>query len=346
MPLNAVFTSDWHIGGLGKVLKNPLPYQLVEIEKAYLYAQKHSIDQVIVPGDLCHTPNMREDELMGLLTLLLKYDGHITTHYILGNHDVESTKKTSLDLLSTLIDAGLFKTFHIYKTPTVKVLKGVTVAFMPFPHLTVPVTEKPPLVVAHIETAGALGDNGRKMKGGHDIVRQPGDYIVSGHLHLHQFIKAKRTLFVGTPYQTNFGESIPKGFVKLSAKYSKGKLKVEHEFIKQKPNFVLETKVIKSNEDWQTLSENVRYKLMLDEGIVVPKDIMAKLQNIVSLTALNKNSLNHEEYNSSDVAVDLPSFKITTGLKSYLKASGHDSDHIQRAHSIAKEAATHLGILI
>jgi DNA repair exonuclease SbcCD nuclease subunit len=344
MPLNAVFTSDWHIGGLQKVLKNPLPYQIKEIEKAYIYAQKHSIDQVIVPGDLCHTPNMKEDELLALLTLLLKYDGYITTHYILGNHDVESVKKTSLDLLSSLVDAGLFKTFHIYKKPTVKIIKGVTVAFMPFPHLEVPKTDKPPLVVAHIEIVGALGDNGRKMKGGHEMIRQTGDFIVSGHLHLHQYIKSKRALFIGTPYQTNFGESLPKGFVNLTAKYVKGQLKVAYEFVKTKPNFTLETKVIGSNEEWSDLSEHVRYKLLLTEGITIPKDIMVKLQNIVSITGINKNVFNKEEYSATEIATDLPTFSITTGLKAYLKASGCDTNHIKKAQRIAKEAASTLGL--
>jgi hypothetical protein len=353
--LNFISASDFHLGGMKKVLSNPLPYQMREITKVYDYALGNSIPNLIVPGDLCHTPNMDDDELLAVLTLLLSYDGHINTRYIIGNHDVESIKKSSVDVLAAIADAGFFKTFKIYKQPTVEKLDGVHVAFMPFPHTEVPKCPKPPLVIAHIEAAGAIGDNGRPLKTGHDedFKRQPGDFIVTGHLHQHQFLKAKRILFVGSLYQTNFGEALPKGFLNIKAKYASDKLVVNYEQIDSKPNFILETRVISSNEEWKDLedSNHVRYRILVEDGLVVPKKINEQLKNIISITGLSKKTKlsveglvdAHEGRMTS--AQNLPQFKITTGLKAYVKQAGLSDKKLKRAQSLAKEAAQHLGLL-
>lgn len=352
MALHCVASSDWHLEGMKKVLTDPLPYQIREINKVYEYALTNSIEHFFVPGDLCHTPSMTDQTLIALIALLLTHDGSIHTYYTLGNHDVSSIKASSLDVLASIADAGLFKTFHLYKQPTVATIENVQVAFMPFPHNVVPTTSRPPLVLAHIETAGALGDNGRPLKSGHesDFIRQPGDYIISGHLHQHQFLKKKRVLYVGSLYQTNFGESLPKGFLDVTAKYVKGNLVVNYKHINSHPDFVLETKVISSDQDWKDLDDcnSVRYKLLVEEGIVVPKLLTAKLTNIISIAGLEGNT----KVSMEDVANDtiratshsLPVFKITTGLKHYAKQAGLDPKQLRRAQSLAKDAAGQLGL--
>lgn len=354
MSLHGVVSSDWHMEGMIKVLREPLPYQLREINKVYEYALTNSISHLFVPGDLCHKPNMDDDTLLALITLLLSFDGPITTYYTLGNHDVESVKKSSLDVLAAIAEAGFFKTFKVFKQPALKKIDGVNVAFMPFPHNVVPKSSKPPLVFAHIETAGAIGDNGRPLKSGHDsdFVRQPGDFIITGHLHQHQFLKQKRVLYVGSLYQTNFGEQLPKGFLDVKARYVNGNLKVSYEHINSKPNFTLETKVISSAEDWETLADNqhVRYKVLVEEGLVVPKGLNDKLRNIISISGLGKASkvsmerMIAENSGMVTTANNLPTFKLTTGLKRYVKEAGLNPSQIKRAQSLAKEAAASLGL--
>ncbi len=353
MALHCVVASDFHLDGMQKVLQNPLPYQIKEIDKVYDYAIANSIGHFIMPGDLCHTPSMSDDTLLAVITLLLKREGSgVETRYIAGNHDVESLHKSSLDILAAIAEAGFFKAFHVYKQPAVKKIDGIQVAFMPFPHTVVPECSKPPLVFAHIETPGALGDNGRPLRGGHDddFKRQPGDFVVSGHLHQYQYLKSKRIVYCGTPYQTNFGESLPKGFLDLKARYVNGNLKVTFEHIDQRPNFVLETRVISEDQDWEKLSTetNVRYKVLVEEGLVVPRKIADQLKNIVSITGISSKIKVSTEGVSDALGVttanSLPSFKITTGLKHYIKLAGHDGKQLKRAQTLAREAAQHLGL--
>jgi DNA repair exonuclease SbcCD nuclease subunit len=353
MGLKGIVSSDFHIGGMLKVLNNPLQHQITEIEKVYNYALSNSIEHMFNPGDLSHTPELTDTELIALIALFLKYDEHINSYYIAGNHDVESVKASSLDLLETIVNAGLYKRLKIYKKPTVETIDGVNVVFMPFPHLTVPRTKRPPLVFAHIETAGAIGDNGRPLKTGNDekFKRQKGDFVISGHLHQYQYLKEKRILFGGSLYQTNFGESLPKSYMTISARYAEGKLKVNHSRIINKPNFVLETKIISSEDDWDQLSEEhtVRYRVLVEEGLVVPKKIAQQLKNIVSISGLNKsNKVAMEGIIDTEgklsTANNLPTFKITTGLKKYAKEAGLTNEQLKKAQRWAKEAAVSLGI--
>ncbi len=348
--LNAVVASDFHIGGMKKVLRDPLAYQIREIDKVYKYALSNSLEHVFVPGDLCHTPNMSDEELLAILTLLLTYDDSINTYYTLGNHDVESVKTSSLDVLAAIAGMGFFKRFHVFKQPYVKKIDGVYVAFMPFPHMEVPVCKRPPLVFAHIETPGAIGDNGKPLKSKEDqFVRQEGDFIISGHIHLHQYLKKKRFLYVGSLYQTNFGEQLPKGFLDIEARYSNGKLVVDYEQVNSKPNFVLETKVIESNEDWEQLSDSqqVRYKILVKEGLVVPKKVTEQLKNICSVTGIAKTKVSTDDVAQTvgTTVQNLPTLKITTGLKQYLTHAGHDPENVVRAQRLAKEVARSLGLM-
>lgn len=343
--LHAVVSSDWHIGGMKKALTNPLAQQIKEIDKVYQYALKNGIQNVFVPGDIAHSPYLTEDELIALITLLLKYDKSISTYYIAGNHDIASIKKSSLDVLTTIADAGFFKNFKIYNKTTVEKIDGIEVVFLPFPNLEIPKTKRPPLVFCHIETAGCIGDNGRPLKSGHDeqLVRQKGDYLISGHIHKHQYMSSKRILYVGSLYQTNFGESLPKGWLDIKVEYKEGRrLRVDFDQIDSRPNFILETKVIQSSEDWESISEEtgVRYKVLVEEGIVVPKDISQQLKNIISITGLKKSKVEMESV--IETTRDLPTYKISTGLTAYLKASGCEPEVIKRAKALVKEASNSL----
>ena len=127
----AVVSSDFHLGGMTKVLQEPLKHQLAEIEKVYKYAQRNGIEHVIIPGDLTHTPNMSDDALKEVIMLLLKYEGICTTYYVLGNHDVMSLHHTSLDVLHVIAESNMLPSFHVFKEPTVQRIDGIDIVFMP-----------------------------------------------------------------------------------------------------------------------------------------------------------------------------------------------------------------------
>lgn len=352
MGLHAVVTSDWHLLGMNKIFRDPLARQIEEIHKPYRYATENGIRHIMVPGDMCDVPSMDDRTLITLITFLMTYDDHIETHYQLGNHDVAHNSKTSMDVLKVLADSGFFKRFHLYTKPTVKKIEGVYCTFMPFPFEEVPESPKPPVVFAHIEVAGAIGDNGRPLKHGNDekFIRQEGDYVFSGHIHQHQILAKKRFAYCGTLYQKNFGEALPKGFIDFEAKYVGGELKVKPNFISSKPNFTLETKIITCSDDWETLSkeDNIRYKILTQEGIIVPKNIQREFPNIVYIQGASKSvRVNMEQEEGVDQAAslkDLPTFSVTTGLKKYLKDAELDPAQVKRAIALVKEARHAVGV--
>lgn len=348
--LQGVVTSDWHLGGMTKLFSNPTERQVVEIHKPYRYAVENSIEHLFMPGDMADTSTLQEHEMIALITILLTYDDHVNTYMILGNHDIESIKKTSCDILRVMSENGMFKRFHLFFKPTAMKIDGINTCFMPFPYTKVLESSKPPLVFAHIETVGALGDNGRPLKCEEDkFERQPGDFIFSGHLHQHQYLKEKRIAYGGSLYQKNFGEALPKGFLDFKARYAGGKLKVDLEFINSRPNFVLENKLIETSADWDTLvkDDNIRYKILVGEGIIVPKNITTMFPNIVYINgASSRTKINMDGTvdNGSVTLKDLPTFSITTGLSKYLRDAELNPKQMKLAKQFVREARADLGI--
>ncbi len=354
MALDGIVTSDWHLGGLYKPLGGRAPQmQFTEINKVYAHALENGFSKVFVPGDISDSPRLDEENFMLLVTHLLTYDDSIDTYYMRGNHDVEHKFKTSLDVLAVLCEAGVFKRFKLFTAADTVKIDGVNVSFLPWPSFEAPKAEdkKGRLIFAHIETAGAIGDNGRKLKGGNEdkVVRTPNDYIISGHIHQYQELKSKRLTYVGTLYQKNFGESLPKGFIEFKAGYKQGerKLQFKHTFINNRPNFVLENLVIQDQSDWEKIKAdpNIRYKVFVDRnaGVIVPKGLTQAFPNIVHVAGVNTAGMSLEEAveatrGESVTSGDLPTINPMSGLKKFLVKEGVDKAQMKKARNYVREA--------
>lgn len=353
MALEALVTSDWHLCGMYKPLGSAAPkMQFTEIDKIYAHAVENGFKHVFVPGDISDVSRMDEENFMMLVRHLMKWDSLIQTVYMRGNHDVEHKFKTSLDVLEVLCEVGVFKNFKLMTRAETLKIDGVNVSFLPWPANEAPKAKdgRGRLIFAHIETAGAIGDNGRPLKHGNDdqVVRTENDFIVSGHIHQYQELKKKRIVYVGTPYQKNFGESLPKGFIEIKAGYKKGddKLQFKHTFVNNRPNFVLENFVVKEQGDWDKLKAdpNIRYKVYVDRnaGVIVPKNITQLFPNVVHLSGVNTASKSIEEVleearsNGSD-AQDLPKINPLTGLKKFLRKENVDEKLFKKARQYVRE---------
>lgn len=344
--LEAIATSDWHLNGLNKHFINGNERILHEVDKIYQYAIKNGVKYVIVPGDISDTPDMGFDAYIALVIFLKKYDGIIETHYIAGNHDFSDIDKTSMDLLQVLVENGFFKSFHLHLNPLKTKLEGIPVNFLPYPRLETLSSKKGALNFAHVEYTGAIGDNGRTLKTKHELQTIEKDFTISGHIHQYQTVPKKRAIYCGNPFQKNFGEALPKGFIHFKASSKNGSIEVKHKFVDNRPSFILQNIDIENISDLKKLKsdDNVRYKLRVGADIVLPSDILLQYPNITGGIFYASGKKASIEEDLKELVVKQSKVNLETGLKRFLSAQGFDKRMINEARSMVKEAKNQLGI--
>lgn len=347
--IEALSTSDWHLEGMDKHFVNATHIQLREIDRIYQYAVSKGIKHIFVPGDISETPKMRASTYMQLLMFFKKYDGLVTTHYVGGNHDRDDKDTTSCDLLKMLSEQGFLNTLNVHLQPVQERIDGSLINFCAWPCPASMSTTEGAINMAHITVAGAVGDNGMPLRASHDFAVHDKDYTISGHIHQYQHMKTKRTIYNGNPYQKNFGEALPKGFVHFRAETEKKKIKMRHRFIDNRPQFQLHTVRIDSPEDFQKLtqSNSIRYKLLVDSEVLVPSDLRVQYPNITGgIFTTNRDTGKQEKRDVDEVEFSpvISRVKPQTGLKEYLSSVGHNKKDIKNARAILQEAMDHLGI--
>ncbi len=349
--LEALSTSDFHLEGMSKHFLDATNRQLKEVDKIYQYAMSKGVQHIFWPGDLSDTPKMSFGTYMKLVIFLKKYDGIINTYYIGGNHDRSDVENTSCDLLKLLQSHGFFKSFRIFLEPEQDRIDGTLVNFCAWPCKESMSEKEGALNMAHVEYNGAIGDNGRKMKVNKDFASYKRDFTVSGHIHQYQHMKQQRVIFNGNPYQKNFGEALPKGFIHFKTATTKNVVEMRHRFIDNHPNFELHTVVIESPADFSRLKDNnnIRYKLLVAPDVLVPPDLRILYPNITG-GIFNSDTKKKAELDDGPMVEQLglvseiSRIKPTTGLRDYLRGEGYDKKGIRRAESIVAEAMNELGI--
>lgn len=344
----SVATSDWHTGVLARFFNDHVKAQIQECEKPFIYAVTNGIGRVDILGDITHKPTMDEAYLIAYITLLLKYP-ELKVRYILGNHDFAQVGKSSILVLKCLAENGMLPNLRIFESPKIEMVGGVAVTYMPYPCTEVPNAkdDKPRLIMAHIEHAGAIGDNGRTMKSVGEYHRlgnrTEADYTVSGHLHTHQIIKRHRTTFIGSLFQTNFGEKGVKGFLHLKAKMVGAILKVQPTHVNSRPNFSLKNHTVESESEFEAIGEDKTsfYKLTLAEGVVAPKNLLRDFPNIVGLNGRVLRSIEANPMMDTNGS-DLPKITLMTGLVKFLTENNLNDAEVKRAVRMVKEALAHL----
>lgn len=343
--LEAIALSDLHFDGLNKHFVDGNERILQEMEKIYQYALKNGIKHVFIPGDLADTPDMDWHTYGLLYDFLLKYDGLVNSYYIAGNHDFADVANTSMNFLHKLSKSKAFKSLFIYLKPERVEIEGIPVNFLPYPCLETLSTKQGGLNIAHVEYSGAVGDNGRLLKTKHELATHKNDFTLSGHIHQYQYMAAKRAVYCGNPFQKNFGESLPKGFIHFKVSMNGNKVDFKHKFVENKPNFQLINLVIDDINDFKKLehSNNIRYKLHVDPEVPVPADLMLNYPNItggIFVTGQRKSKGNESE----ELKIDKVDIDLTSGLKKHLVAEGLDKRMIKLARKEVEIAKNFLGI--
>lgn len=336
--IRGIVTSDWHLGGnLSSILGlEAINKQIAEIKKIFDYCVMHSIKDFFMLGDLTDRVTIVDNYLIEILKLLFTYEG-INFYFILGNHDIESKSKTSIDLIELLNNNQVFgNSVKLYKKRTGTLINGIECLFLPYTKSGLyPLPDQKNgkngrLIFMHDGLKGSLNDNGTRYPIDNTISRNPYDIVFSGHLHTHQTIKDV-IIYPGSPYQTKDSESLPKGWLEFEAYYTRSEnLYVEWQFVHNTPAFILKKEVIKSESDFERLEKGYIYTLAIEKDVQIPLDLSQKY-NIHKINNTNKITALKEQ-------IDLTS-KITpiTGLLQYLKRQNLKDTDIKWCINYIKE---------
>lgn len=330
--LEFVTLGDLHLDKMYKLYGDKtLELQIKEAEKVFKYAKKKGIKHLIQLGDVAHNPRLTYEAQIALQRLLDKYDGHINIYIILGNHDLEMTDVHSCEPLHEMVRSNKYKSVWFFDKPKQMILDGVPVNFLPFPYKE-PLDDKEAINCAHLERPGAIRDNGSKIVTGGDPDNKSGKWIL-GHLHTPQVVG--NSLYTGTVYQTNFGESLPKSFLHVRAEYNKkkNKLKTRHKVIEVDPAFKLFNLKVNSLQDFDTIEDNelYLYKVFIQEDVQVPDNLLSKYPNIVN--RINYSSETEFEDLLMNSSPDDIKHDIKEGLDERLKGI-LTKKQIKRAHQM------------
>jgi hypothetical protein len=196
-------TDDGGKGGLANYIDEPDVYVMSEVQRVLNWARKKGITNCFFYGDLCENPRLSY-AAMTAFTQTIRENPDIEFVAYLGNHDKlgkESSEGHSLEIIK-LMQLGNLKIvtedkYLKFGKTKVKVCPWPSVDFDP-----------EVLNFGHIEVKGSKGDSGRVMDSD-DLVKSKA-VVCMGHLHTPHQVRS--TYYSGTLYQTNFGESLPKGF--------------------------------------------------------------------------------------------------------------------------------------
>lgn len=356
MTLHALVTSDFHLEGLKTLFPVDGTQRLLhEIDKIFQYAVSRGIRHVFVPGDISDIPHMDYSTYIGLVLLLKKYDNDLNIYYIAGNHDFSDVKKTSMDFLKVLEQNGFFANFRLFLKPDTLEVEGQRINFLPYPINRAPESKYPTLNFAHIEANGAIGDNGRRMKVHEDYACQDKHFTISGHIHQYQYMKNKRLIFCGNPYQKNFGETTEKGFIEVKIHQDSKQCQMKHRFVASRPEFRLITQTITDSKDISKLSTNIatKYRLYVDPDVVLPKDFRLRYPNVAQVLDLgSKRSIDVNEQSSTDnPSKEQSNDQIYTvsplsGLKPFLREEGLNKRQLANAKSAVLEALSEIRAML
>lgn len=344
--LRCVVIGDLHLGRLKRYFEDK-PNELVGRAMAVPleYARRENIKHVFLIGDIFDSPDPSDEELTYFVFLLVLYPD-LFFHIIPGNHDTQQINVTSLNFLMWLQrKLKPLKNVRFYSGIKQKMIEGVSVVFMPWPHHVKPEELPPSLVVAHVTLNDSVAANGHKIRSSVKI--EPGkDYWVIGDVHKYQTFN--RILYPGTLYQLDFGEKLPKGFVSLQAKASKksGKIIVDYEFHAVDPPFQLNTVVIESAAQLAKIPSDPmkKYILRVMEDIAIPENFRAEHPNC-EIKPFDKKTAILDNVDLTDRLV-LQSKKtgklVVSNLKSYLVKQGLSKEKTDKAYSIVQEIVTSL----
>jgi len=278
--MDLVTVGDLHLtdstgsGGLAKYIEDPDLFVIGELGKAADYARRKDVETIALMGDVCDGPRMSYEAMMSLVDF---FDAYTDRKFLvfLGNHDMygeDASAGHSLQLLARIYRGRHVKFFTKPKTIEID---GTPLRILPYPHTSFDVTA---LNLFHNEVYGSQGDSGRINKD--EQLSKSKAVALGGHLHTAH--RVRNTTFMGTLYQSNFGEKLPKYFAHVTFDSPD-----EHDvrLIKNDPKYKLHTVILQTRDDLANIPTRRTdlVKLVIQDGCDVSAEDYAHRKNIVVL---------------------------------------------------------------
>jgi hypothetical protein len=345
--LNVVSVGDLHMDGMSADLgPDANRLQVAELAKVEAWAVRNGVDEVWYLGDIGNKAIMSYDAHELLLTQWSLYP-HLTRRIILGNHDWDEDGRHSLRLMKKVIDCGLLPHVIIYETPTREIIGGVPVNFLPYPYPDVDTKFKTAgaVNVGHCEVKGSTRDNGSRSCS--KVELDDRGFWVMGHLHTPHDV-GDWCHYVGTLYQRNFGESLPKSFTHLQARVKDGRLQKKVRRIPHTPAFTLTNLDVQSLADLKKVDNNPLhlFKLFVSAVVKVPEQFLTDHPNVVRHQPY-KNKRERDALIEERIALtqDHEDDDPFENLEEYLKVKqGLEGKQLKRALRINDEIRAAVGL--
>lgn len=331
--LDILAIGDLHFDGL-KFLPDGNSLIRDEIAKVEKYAIRNGIQHVVYLGDIADKPVLSYEAHEMLLDVWGKNQDLLTRHVILGNHDYSHVGRHSLTILKKAFEGS---NVHIYTEPTKVDIGGISVNFLPypFPNIEDDIELTGCVNVSHFEVAGAMRDNGTPSTAKYQPPSRT--HWVMGHLHTPHDVGLVH--YVGTMFQRNFGESLPKSFSRVKARLKDGELQLKKTRIENHPSFQLSTIVAERASDLESVPYEPTHfvKLLVSSKLHLPADYLSSRPNIVKVQVFATKSERKALVEDSVItSVDILDFDAFDRLGDYLSNyyPNLTDDELSRIHTI------------
>ncbi len=171
------------------------------------YALENDIDTIVSGGDFFHTKARAyaPHVIQALLRIKDIHKAGLKHYMLVGNHDMVAPNTTMNSILFVFSDyAKVIPDYYFvdYENTRLHFLSYTNTVFENF----ILSESKKNILITHLDIVGFTMSNGFRAKTGFTKEHfKDFDLMISGHYHKHQV--QGNIVYVGSPYQTNFGEA-------------------------------------------------------------------------------------------------------------------------------------------
>jgi DNA repair exonuclease SbcCD nuclease subunit len=282
-----------------------------------VYSER-DINQILIPGDIFHNRNEINVNTLSVAKKFFDYFKNFEIFISTGNHCCFFKNNSTVNSISILDGWNNIKIFD--NEPIILTYKNKKISMIPW-GTSVDKIPETDICIGHFEISSFYMNSYKACEHGinsGDILKKS-PYVISGHFHRkdHRTYSNGQILYVGSPYQQNFGDTLDERGI-----YTFDLDENTFDFIKNDISpqyFKFSAKKIKNNElndDILTdLSKNNIISLIIDEKLT-PEEILSIKDKINKL----EPQILRVDYEDNDTELESSSVENDYNLSNILKS--------------------------